>query len=235
MVYIQSDEERRLPHNFDAACALFGAKDSGEDIRLTSFDEIASGKFDLLLKKKLFVGSVHFMTEVFNRIGKPVSAMHNPFQNFLYITAGEAKGKIANGETWFIKPLQTKLFTGMVFGPDNLDQLESIDDNTQVQIAPPFENKIAAEVRCYVHNNRIVDARGYAGDYKLWPDWHWANRKLLSLKDMPIAFTMDIGILENGTNVIIELNDMWAIGNYGMENAVYFQLLYDRYMEIVSS
>jgi hypothetical protein len=34
-------------------------------------------------------------------------------------------------------------------------------------------------------------------------------------------------------NVIIEYNDMWAIGNYGMPNDLYLQLLKDRYFEIV--
>ena len=30
MVYIQSDKERKLPHHFDAACALYGALDSSK-------------------------------------------------------------------------------------------------------------------------------------------------------------------------------------------------------------
>lgn len=50
MVYIQSDSERKLPHHFDAASALYGALDNAQNIRLTSFEEIQSGKFDLLIK-----------------------------------------------------------------------------------------------------------------------------------------------------------------------------------------
>ena len=42
MVYIQSDSERKLPHHFDAACGLFGALDNGQDIRLTSMEEVKS-------------------------------------------------------------------------------------------------------------------------------------------------------------------------------------------------
>lgn len=36
---------------------------------LTSFEEVQSGKFDMLIHKKLFVGSVEFMREVFKRVG----------------------------------------------------------------------------------------------------------------------------------------------------------------------
>lgn len=235
MVYIQSDEDRRLPHHFDAACALYGAMECSENTRLTSYEEVASGKFDLLIRNKLFVGSVNFMTEVFKRVGKVVPAMENPSREFIRTTALEAKGKIAHGETLFVKPVEAKLFTGMVFGPDSIEQLNQIPDSTEVLLSKTFESKIAAEVRCYVHNKVIVDARGYAGNYKLWPNWAWAEEVLSSLPHQFAAFTMDIGILENGDNVIIEFNDMWAIGNYGMENALYFQLLKDRYNEIMSN
>ena len=54
----------------------------------------------------------------------------------------------------------------------------------------------------------------------------------------PIAYTIDIGILgcyQFCDNVVVEYNDMWAIGNYGMPNDLYLRLLRDRYFEIVST
>ena len=69
MIYIQSNTERTLAHHFDCSCALYGAIDNAMDYRLTSFEEVASGKFDMLIKKNLFVGSTEFMREVFKRIG----------------------------------------------------------------------------------------------------------------------------------------------------------------------
>ena len=46
MVYIQSNTERTLPHHFYAACDLYCAIDSSQNIRLTSMEEVQSGKFD---------------------------------------------------------------------------------------------------------------------------------------------------------------------------------------------
>jgi len=51
--------------------------------------------------------------------------------------------------------------------------------------------------------------------------------------NFPISYTIDIGVLENGENVVIEFNDMWAIGNYGMDNSDYLSLLRQRYFEII--
>lgn len=69
MIYIQSNSEKNLPHHFDAACAMYGAIESGCDFKLVSYEEVKSGKFDSLIRSRLFVGSVEFMNEVFSRIG----------------------------------------------------------------------------------------------------------------------------------------------------------------------
>jgi hypothetical protein len=50
---------------------------------------------------------------------------------------------------------------------------------------------------------------------------------------MPSAYTIDIGILDGGENVVVEFNDMWAIGNYGVDNSIYLRMLRRRYFEIV--
>lgn len=233
MVYIQSDNERKLPHNFDAACALYGAMDSVQDVRLTSFSEVASGKFDALIRKHLFVGSVEFMTEVFKRINKHIPSMSNPYQDYTTTTLSIAKEKIANGEKWFVKPIQTKLFTGMVFDLMTLSNLNPYPDDTEVLMSKPFEKKIISEIRCYIRHNKIVDARNYSGDFRIMPNWEFVEIMCKALVDPPSAYTIDIGILEDNTNVVVEFNDMWAIGNYGMDNKDYYKLLRERYFEIV--
>lgn len=235
MVYIHSDTDRKLPHNFDAACALYGALEQGEDIRLTTYDEVASGKFDLLLEKKLFVGSVDFMTEVFKRAGKSVATLNNPYQQSTITSIKDARKEVESGQPLFIKPLQTKLFTGMVFTKADLSQISKYPADTEVIISKPFTAPILSEWRCYVHNQKIVDSRNYAGDFRVVPDFALADQQVAVLDEYPVAYTFDVGILENGEQVVIELNDMWAIGNYGIENPIYYQLLFDRYIEIMST
>ena len=241
MVYIQSDKERTLPHHFDAACALYGAKDNAQDIRLTSLEEVSSGKFDMLIKQHLFVGSVDFMTEVFKRAGKTSSSLP-PSQDMLKVDLAQVKERIKNGEKWFCKPVQNKLFTGMVFDTMTLSSLDAFPDETKVWVGEPFKSKIISEWRCYIRFNKIVDAKNYSGEYDVLPNFVLAEDYLKPsqvigefnrLKDFPAAFTMDLGVLDDGSTVIVEYNDMWAIGNYGIDNSDYYKLLRERYFEII--
>lgn len=42
MIYIQSNSEKNLPHHFDAACAMYGAIESGHDFKTISNKTIPS-------------------------------------------------------------------------------------------------------------------------------------------------------------------------------------------------
>ena len=61
--------------------------------------------------------------------------------------------------------------------------------------------------------------------------------RLKNFKDFPVAYTADVAILEDPVgdhhNEIVEFNDMWAIGNYGIENHLYLRLLRERYFQIM--
>lgn len=233
MIYIQSNEERNLPNHFDCACALYGAEELGLPYRLTTIDEIISGKFDNLIRTRLFVGSVEFMKMVFNRIGlKDVKVPKNSNREHKVITIDEAK-EIAKERKIFIKPFDIKLFTGSVLDGMQLMSLSNIPGNTKVMAYDVFDSPIVSEWRLYVKRDEIIDSRNYSGNFMINPDYNYAENVIEVNEDFPICYTIDIGILENGENVVIEFNDMWAIGNYGMDNYIYLRLLRERYFEIV--
>lgn len=244
MIYIQSNKDRTLPHHFDCACALYGAIDSAmdyTDLRLTTFEEVSSGKFDGLIKQSLFVGSVEFMREVFSRIGKTdVRVPKNSNREHEIITLGEAKAIAAGGKKIFIKPLTIKLFTGLVLDGASYTALNGVPDDTQVMSYEPFNRPIVTEWRVYVHNHRIADVKNYSGEILNVPDedYIYAMMKHNKEEGFPIAYVMDVGKMEKiqhtvPDHVIIEYNDMWAIGNYGIPNDLYLRMLKDRYFEIV--
>jgi hypothetical protein len=235
MIYIQSNIERTLPHHFDVASAMFGAIETGQNYRLTSFEEVQSGKFDLLIKNNLFVGSVEFMKEVFSRIGKEnIRVPKNSNREHKVMTLGEAK-EISKSKSIFIKPFDIKLFTGFILDQMINNSISDISDDTLIMVYDVFSSPIKSEFRCYVHRNNVVDIRNYSGDLFCLPNEEYLNSVIDLNKtfDFPISYTIDIGVLENDENVVIEYNDMWAIGNYGMPNYLYLRLLRDRYFEIV--
>jgi hypothetical protein len=234
MIYIQSDKERKLPHHFDCSCAMFGSIESARDFRLTSYEEIEIGKFDSLIKSRLFVGSTEFMQLVFSRIGKfDVRLPRNSNRESEIITLQEAHDRVRNGEKLFIKPTKIKLFTGLVLDGSIYSELRGVPLDTEVLAYKPFTKRLESEWRIYIHNSKIVDSRNYSGDFKINPDYNFIENIIRENKDFPVAYTIDVGQFSDGENVVIEFNDMWAIGNYGMPNDLYLRLLSDRYFEIV--
>jgi len=241
MIYIQSNTERTLAHHFDCSCALYGAIDSGLDYRLTTFEEVESGKFDSLIRTNLFVGSTEFMREVFKRIGlTDVRLPRNSNREHEEITLGEAHNRVSKGEKLFIKPVEIKLFTGLILDGMVYSCLKGLPEDTKVMAYEVFKERIISEWRVYVHNGKIIDSRNYSGDFMVSPSYVYVTKDIFHNKEtFPCAYTIDIGILDIpiskmvNNNVVIEYNDMWAIGNYGLPNDIYLRMLIDRYFEIV--
>ncbi len=244
MIYIQSRQYKgyTIPHHFDCSCAMYGAEESAMDFRLTTFEEVASGKFDNLIRTNVFVGSVEFMREVFKRVGlHDVRLPKNSNRAHSVITLGEAHRRVAAGEKLFIKPIEIKLFTGLVLDGFDYSCLHGLPDDTMVMAYDAFRRKITTEWRIYIKDGEIVDSRNYAGDftimpnYKIVPNWiDWCKNN-----KFPRAYTIDVAVLEADEsyieNVVVEFNDMWAIGNYGLPNDLYLYLLISRYFEIVEN
>lgn len=235
MIYIQSNKKRTLPHHFDAACAFYGALDSGLDVRLTSFDEVKSGKMDSLIRNNLFVGSTEFMNEVFSRINlNNVNLPLNSNRISTILTLKEAKESLKLNGKLFIKPIEKKLFSGLVLDGMEYSCLENLPEETLVYTYPVFKTKIIGEWRFYISRNKIADLRNYSGDFLTHPYYPYVLSIIEENRDtFPSTYTIDIGILSSGENVVIEFNDMWAIGNYGIPNDIYLRLLKERYFDII--
>jgi len=231
-VYLQKDVETNLPHHFDVACALYGAKDLGLTYKFVSFEQVESGQFDNLISIHLFVGSVEFMSEVFRRINKfPKKLPNNDREE--YSTLGEVRTRISNGESVFVKPSQIKLFTGTVYDNYYISALDEYPDDMEVIIDKPFDSPIDSEWRIYVKDGKMIDSRNYLGNHLVHFDVDKAQSFVDVFKNMARCFTCDVAVLENGETICVEVNDMWAIGNYGMENDRYVELLRTRYFEIL--
>lgn len=140
-----------------------------------------------------------------------------------------------NGFHLFIKPI-IKLFPGLILDGITHTCLNNISDDVLVLAYETFPSPILSEWRCYVHNNQIIDSRNYSGEFIISPNYDYVDEIINeNRKEFPCAYTIDVGILENGDNVVIEFNDMWAIGNYGLDNITYLRLLRDRYFEIIKN
>lgn len=140
----------------------------------------------------------------------------------------------------FIKPAyDVKLFTGFVLDKratlHNIGMYYSeVNPNTAVYTSEVVD--IASEYRCFVHKNELVGIKHYAGDFGCFPDILEINEMIrLYKKDAPISYTLDVGVIEKAPKdktILIEINDFWAIGGYGLDGKTYVRMLIDRFQEI---
>lgn len=243
MIYVQSDNERSQPHHFDAACAMFGAIDTNKKYRLTSFEEVISGKFDYMIKSNLFVGSVEFMYEVFNRVGIQDTGFNLlPDRPFDKMTIESVRELInSTGKARFVKSVKTKVFSGSVIEKPWVNILNSVSSDTEVMVYEPFDEDILSEWRVYIHMDDMIDSRSYSGDFTIAPDYRLVLDNISRIKhelghNTPIAYTIDVAVIgttETRKTEVVEMNDMVAIGNYGLQNDRYLRMLTDRYFQIM--
>ncbi len=139
----------------------------------------------------------------------------------------------------FIKPAyDIKLFTGFVLEKSttlhNIGMYYSdVNPNTAIYTSEVVD--IISEYRCFVHKNELVGIKHYAGDFCSFPNLSSIYKMIRSYKEnAPISYTLDVGIINdiNEKTILIEINDFWAIGGYGLDGKTYVRMLIDRFQEI---
>ena len=150
---------------------------------------------------------------------------------------------------WFVKPVDTKAFTGFVFDTlDNPDHLScrdraqynaflALDPRSRVWVSEPVS--WVSEVRYYVLDGEILGEGRYddGPDDAPLPDpavvQEMASRFSAS-RGAPVAFALDVGVLEDGSTALVEVNDAWALGFYSgtLAPRQYVQMLWRRWQQL---
>lgn len=141
------------------------------------------------------------------------------------------------GSPVFIKPVQHKLFVGQqVSRFRDLIPTSHLDGNTPVYCVEHLE--FLSEWRLYCRDDRAVGLAHYKGDPLLLPDVRLMQRALEAYsidKDRPRACALDFGVVRGGSTLLVEVNDMIALGSYGLDPVLYSELIELRWEQITSS
>jgi hypothetical protein len=132
----------------------------------------------------------------------------------------------------FVKPKDNqKLFTGKIIS-DKSDFSNIVrSEDYPVWCSQPIQ--ILSEWRCYVRYGRLLKPCFYKGDFRIHPDFNIIQNAISLYKDSPKAYAIDWGVTERGETVLIEVNDAFAIGDYGLDYLSMAKLLYTRWSEMV--
>ena len=90
-----------------------------------------------------------------------------------------------------------------------------------------------AEWRCFILNGSVLDVRFYTGDYHAQFDATVIDEAIASWEDSPAAYGLDIGVTRDGRTLIVEVNDGYSLGNYGLSPMKAIKFYKARWQEMV--
>lgn len=137
----------------------------------------------------------------------------------------------------FVKPKsKAKLFTGFVINSNrDLYRLHGIAKDTDLYCSSVVN--WLSEYRVFVNKSRIVGVRNYDGDKALTLNMEVVENAIYDFEksnQRTDAYGIDFGVLDDGRTALIEWNDGFALGSYGLEKEIYTQLILTRWKEIVN-
>lgn len=135
----------------------------------------------------------------------------------------------------FIKPQIGKYFNGTLvtkFSDMIGFRFDSID-GCDIWCSEPV--KFVAEYRVFVRYGNVIDARRYKGTPFKVLDERVVNEAIKSFKSQPAGYSMDFGITDDGRCLVIEVNDGYALGSYGLFPTLYAKLISARWSEMTGT
>lgn len=248
----QGDRDRPWDEKFwfSQACrdAAKGLKVLGYNVQ--GFDRESLSRLPLR-KSTVVKGSIGTVRKALDLLGVPQPRNVDIPESLVQFTNREIKvttlGRIrAKNERVFIKPYEfQKAFEGHMYhgGYERSFYRTSERYKDYATLKYPDSFKVLAaepvnfeqEWRVYVLRGKILGAFGYHGNEDAMPTH--LRRKVPAIvkayKDAPAAYAIDLGIIEGRGLSLVEVNEGFSLGNYGLPKPTYAQMVEARWYEMV--
>jgi hypothetical protein len=226
------------------------------DIRYHSVDisDLEQYKIGFIDGVYIPVGSVEFVRKVFDisNITEPAWNCY-PMSLKSYFHRNVKRGTLGDiNNVCFVKPVRTKLWTGVVYDMnidikllsdhdrEQYNIINSLSKDNEVWISEPI--KFLSEYRYYICNGKCIGNERYdvdGEDDAPTPDITILNNCIDILTkeyNKNLTCSIDLGVLNTGQTSLVELNDGWALGLYGksLKSIDYLNMLITRWKQIVN-
>lgn len=230
-----------LPNNQNTYAAADGFNQMGVDIvPFRSLEEIQG--FDDLGDTAIVVGNIADVLTALDKMGvpRPVEVDYPAHLGWLLgrsVKTMQIEDVRRGTERVFVKPVTQKLFTGLVWSPDDplaRMVLAPYEYETPVMVSDVVD--FVSEWRCFVKRHTLVGAKHYKGDWTKAP-----SRQLLDVAIaqgrgiMSDAYAIDLGVTVDGQTLLVEVNEGFALGSYGLASVVYASFMEARWEQFVNS
>lgn len=182
-----------------------------------------------------YIGDVHRGLQKLGRTIPP--NVDYPDELIMYLgrelrtgTLGEIRNTLG---PWFVKPLTDhKLFSGFVWHGTSecRRRIVTLPDEVPVWISEPVE--FVAEYRSLILRDEIQDVRRYKGDWSKAPPRRIEEAVERMKGKAPRAYCLDWGITSDGRCLLVEMNEGFSFGPYGLHPVTYAKMLSARWYEL---
>lgn len=225
-----------LPYNMNTFSAMLGFEQMG--IQTVLF----SDKQDLIRAETadLVAGGVGRVKQFLEERGIIVDDIDYPeslskyFGRRIWETASDSFLTGKQHFPIFIKPKQGKFFTGFVCNRET-DIAGRFSPGENIPVYCSEVRNIITEWRCFVRYGKILDIRRYKGELGKTYSLKTVQSMVESFSDAPAAYAIDIGLTDNDETVIVEVNDGYSLGSYGLDPLLYAKLLSARWAELTGT
>lgn len=233
-VYIQCGNDG-MPYNINTFSAMLGFQQMGfETVRYIEKQELENADVS-----DIVVGGVGRVRQFLENRGIPVADIDYPVS--LSAFYGRRIWETTSGEflkqkeyPLFIKPKQGKRFTGFVCSKET-DIAGRFSPEEDIPVYCSEIRTILTEWRCFVRYGEILDIRRYKGELGTVYSLPKVRKMTAAYSDAPAAYALDIGLTSEGDTVIVEVNDGYSLGSYGLDPLLYAKLLSARWAELTGT
>ena len=141
-----------------------------------------------------------------------------------------------NPELWpvFVKSVEGKRLPGRVIGSvKDLVGMGSYYEDQPIICSEVVD--FVAEWRVFVRYGQVEAVKQYLGDWHYHYDPHFIENCLRDYHSQPAGFSLDIGVDKNSTTMLVEINEGYSLGAYGLFATDYAKLLSARWAELTKT
>jgi len=139
-------------------------------------------------------------------------------------------------EPLFVKPFRrNKGFPAIaLYNAEDMSAASHLSDDQEVLVAEYVV--FVSEWRCYVCRGHILELCHYQGDMFRYPDPQVIKSAIADYSPhAPAGYGIDFGVLTDGQTVLVEVNEGYSLGSYGLNAVEYSELLEARWVELAGN
>jgi len=234
-VYVRFREG--VPDNPNAYAAYDGFRQLG--VEITPFE--GPGDVERMEDLGPEVGVVGFVGDVLSALDKAGRPRPEPIdypeeilpwlcRKVWRSTLGEVRASTGHV---FVKPVRHKLFTGFVWTASRQDRMRLAPYNNDDEVWVSEVVEFVSEYRCFVHDEALVGVRHYKGDWFTALSYSAVGSAVIKFRSAPRAYSLDFGVTKGGQTILVEANDSFALGSYGLQSVLYARMIEARWSELM--